>query len=66
MCVRDEHLGQRCAGECLLELVEVLRLAYAGVDESRHAARNEPRPVAGPGHLAGVVRMKRYRMHCSG
>ena len=54
MRVRHQYLRQSCAGERLFNAIEMPGVSGAGVDERRHASRQEPRPVAVAGHRAGI------------
>ena len=47
MSVRHQHLREVCTGKRVLDGIEVPGIAYARVDERRHAPGNQPRPVAG-------------------
>jgi hypothetical protein len=57
--VRHEDLGQSAAAKRRVNRINVARIADTGVDERRHTAFHEPRPVAGPGHRARVERVER-------
>ena len=53
----------RTARERNVERFEMTRIALPGIDERRHAAGEEPRPVSGAGDRTGIERMDRNRVH---
>ena len=63
MTVRHQDLREACAAKCRLQRVQMAWHADAGINQRRHATRNQPGPVAGAGHRPWVAGVEGDRNH---